>query len=226
MKKNIIISVGGSLIVPTADKVNYNFLKKIITLISENNDKYRFILVTGGGKIARNYIDSAKKVRKISNNEADNLGIAATRLNANLLRILLKDKAYKEIIIDPSDNVKTNKILVAGGYKPGRSTDAMAIELAIKYKAKQVINLSNIDYVYDKDPSKYTDTKKIKNLTWQEFLNLFGTKWIPGKNTPFDPLAAYMAQKNKIEVSIINGNKLNNLSKYLNNFKYKGTEIR
>lgn len=225
MKKNIIISVGGSLVVPSAGKINHLFLKKLLKLINENNYKYRFILVVGGGKIARNYIRTAKKITSINDEQADWLGISATRLNASLLKTILANKAYKNIIQEPSDNVKTNKILVAGGYKPGRSSDDMAISLAIKHKAKIVINMTNIDYVYDKDPNKYKDAKKITKLSWNNFLDIIGREWTPGKNTPFDPVASKLAQKNNINVVILNGNKLNRLKKYLSGDNFKGTVI-
>ncbi|MCF7795032.1 UMP kinase [Patescibacteria group bacterium] len=225
MKKNIVISVGGSLIAPSVDKIDYLFLKKLLKLINEKNNKYRFILVAGGGKIARNYINNAKKVTDISDTEADWLGIAATRLNANLLKAVLSNKAYKEIIQEPSDNIKTNKILVAGGYKPGRSSDDMAVSLAIKYNAETVINMTNIDYVYDKDPSKYKDAEKIKEISWNKFLDIIGRKWLPGKNTPFDPIASKLAQKNNINVVILNGKKINNLKNYLSGDNFKGTVI-
>jgi uridylate kinase len=225
MKKNIVISVGGSLIAPSADKIDYIFLKKLIKLINEKNNKYRFILVAGGGKVARNYISSANKVINISDKQADWLGISATRLNANLLRIILANKAYKDIIKEPSDDIKSNKILVAGGYKPGRSSDDMAVSLAIKYNSEIIINMTNIDYVYDKDPSKYKDAKKLTEVSWNNFLDIIGRKWVPGKNAPFDPVASKLAQKNNIKVIIINGNKIDNLKKYLSGDNFKGTVI-
>lgn len=225
MEKNIVISVGGSLIAPSADKINHLFLKKLLKLINENYTNYRFILVTGGGKVARNYISSANKVIDINDIQADWLGISATRLNANLVRTILADKAYKNIIQEPSDNIKTNKILVAGGYKPGRSSDDMAVSLAIKYNAEVVINMTNIDYVYDKDPSKYSDAKKIKELSWDKFLDIIGRKWIPGKNAPFDPVASKLAQNNNIKVIILNGNNIANLKKCLSGDNFKGTVL-
>ncbi|MFP4514462.1 MAG: UMP kinase [Parcubacteria group bacterium] len=225
MKKTIVISVGGSLIAPAVDKIDDIFLRKLIKLINDNYNTYRFILVAGGGMVARNYIDSARKLVNISDKEADWLGISATRLNANLLKTILSNKAYKEIIQEPSDDIKTNKILVAGGYKPGRSSDDMAVSLAVKYKAEVVINLTNIDYVYDKDPSKYSDAKKLIKVSWDKFLDIIGRQWTPGKNTPFDPVASRLAQKNKIKVLIINGKKISNLNKYLSGDKFKGTII-
>jgi uridylate kinase len=85
--------------------------------------------------------------------------------------------------------------------------------------------MTNIDYVYDKDPNKYKDAKKITKLSWNNFLDIIGREWTPGKNTPFDPVASKLAQKNNINVVILNGNKINNLNNYLQDKKFKGTII-
>ncbi len=226
MKKLLVISVGGSLISPEIDKIDYSFLQDFIDLVKKQKKQgYNFILVTGGGKTARHYISSANKVRKLSSTEADWVGIAATKLNASLLQVLLKDLAYQDIVSCPNDKIKSSKIIVASGYKPGRSSDCMAVALAKQYGALAVINMSNIDYVYDKDPKKYKDAQQQKNLTWSDFFKIIGTKWIPGKNVPFDPIASKLAQKNKIKVVVLNGKKLNNLNKYLEGKSFRGTVI-
>ena len=55
---------------------------------------------------------------------------------------------------------------------------------------KTIINMSNIDYVYDKDPKKNKDAKKIKNIFWRRYRKISGNKWEAGLNKPFDPIAA------------------------------------
>jgi uridylate kinase len=221
-----VISLGGSLIVPESGKINYCFLKKFLKIIETELKKgSKFIIVAGGGKTARDYISGANKVINLENNESDNLGIICTRLNANLLKILLKDKAYKKIIEDPRKLIKTNKIILAGGFKPGQSTDAVAVQLAVTHGVKKVINLSNIDYIYDKDP-KFEGAKKLKKLSWDELLKITGDKWIPGKNTPFDPVASKMAKKNKIEGIFISGKNLKNLENCFEDKIFSGSIVK
>jgi uridylate kinase len=88
-----------------------------------------------------------------------------------------------------------------------------------------LVNLSNIDYVYDKDPRKYPDAKKIEKISWQEFRKLIPDTWSPGLSSPFDPVAAKEAETLNLEVVIINGTKLSELSNYLDNKPFVGTVI-
>jgi len=164
-KKTVIISLGGSLIVP--EEIDWKFLKKFKALIEDQiKNGYKFILITGGGKTARKYIDVATRVDKITNDDKDWIGIHATRMNAHFIRTIFRDLAHPKINTNPHDledfyNFKED-ILVAAGWRPGFSTDFDAVLLAKYLNIKTVINLSNIDYVCDKDPRKFPDCKKNK----------------------------------------------------------------
>jgi uridylate kinase len=108
---------------------------------------------------------------------------------------------------------------------PGHSSDFDAILMAEESGALTVINLSNIDYAYDKDPNKYPDAKKIEKISWSEFRKLLPEKWEPGLSSPFDPIAAKHAQDLGLEVVIMNGSNLENLSNYLDGKNFLGTVI-
>ncbi len=220
-----ILSVGGSLIYPS-EGIDVKFINSFGQYINQEiNKNKRFILVSGGGQPARDYIKAAKKL-KINSEDQDYLGISSTRQNALLLKTFFKKRAYSEVITKP--NQKSNfseKIALAGGWRPGRSTDYVAVTLAKTYGADVVVNLSNIDYVYDKDP-KIKGAKKIKNMTWSEFRKIVGNKWSPGINAPFDPVAARLAQNYGLRVVVLNGKKINNLEKCLNNQEFIGTTIQ
>ncbi len=220
-----VLSVGGSLIFPPKG-IDTKFINSFGSYIKgEVYKNKRFILVTGGGQGARDYIKAGKKL-KIEKEQQDLLGISATRQNALMLKAYFKNSAYSEIISRP--NIKINykqKIAIAGGWRPGRSTDYVAVLLTKTYGADTVINLSNIDYVYDRDP-KIKGAKKIKNLTWSDFRKIVGNKWTPGKNAPFDPVAARLAMNSGLRVIVLNGKKINNLKKCLNNENFIGTTIK
>jgi uridylate kinase len=219
-----VLSVGGSLVHPS-DGLDIKFINSFGKFLDQQTKLgHRFLLVAGGGEIARDYIETAKEL-KINRDDQDNLGIGATRQNALLLKSYLKKITYPEIIKDP--NIKVNfkdKIAIAGGFKPGRSTDYVAVSLALTYGSNMVINLSNIDYVYNKDP-RVKGAKKIKNITWSEFRKIVGNKWRPGIISPFDPVAAKLAQKNNLLVVVLNGKKLKNISNCLNKQRFTGTSI-
>ena len=226
-QKTFIISIGGSLIAPKTG-IDYIFLKKMRSLIiSETKRGNKFYLIAGGGITARNYIEAAKKVIKLTPDDLDWLGIHSTRLNAHLLRTVFREIAHPEIITNPAKELKTKKsVVVAGGWRPGRSTDYMATLLAEQYKIKNIINLSNIDYVYDKDPSKYKDAKKMEKMDWKNFRKLVGNKWDPGLNAPFDPIASKKSDELGLEVVIMNGKDIKNIKAYIDGKKFKGTVIK
>jgi len=115
--------------------------------------------------------------------------------------------------------------LLGCGSGAGHSSDFDAVMLAKIYGAKTVINLSNIDYVYTRDPRKYKNARKIESMSWSEYLKMVGSKWTPGANFPFDPISAQMAKRNKQEVIIMNGKNLKNLEKVFQDRKFKGTSI-
>lgn len=222
-----VISLGGSIIVP--DKINTNFIRRFVDLISRRAKKgHTFFIVTGGGATARKYISAARGLQlKVSNFDLDWMGISATKLNAQLLSVAFGGLARKGIINDPSEShKKLARVNVVSGWKPGWSTDYVATRIAATYGIKLVINLSNIDYIYSADPRKHKNAKKIRSLTWEEFRKKFGSKWDPGANLPFDPVGAKLAQRQGISVVVLNGRDIGNLKKFLAGKFFRGTVIK
>ncbi|MFZ6015866.1 MAG: UMP kinase [Patescibacteria group bacterium] len=227
MKKSpIVISLGGSIVVPKSG-IDAAFLKRFAALIrSRIKLDDRFILVVGGGNTARVYQQAARAVTNLADEDIDWLGIHSTRLNAHLLRTIFRAEAQHVVVKDPTRAHTWNRpLLIAAGWKPGWSTDYVAVRLAKKYKAKCVINLSNIAQAYDKDPAKCKDAKPIVKIDWKSFRKIVGNKWIPGMNAPFDPIASRFAAHNKFRVIIADGKNLTNLKKILKGEKYFGTTI-
>lgn len=218
--QKIVISLGGSVIVP--DKIDMTFLKKFRDLIKKY-PKNRFVVICGGGKLARNLQEKARKLKEPTESEIDWLGIYATKINALTLKNVLNVK--EKVITNPNEKVifKEN-VLVAAGWKPGFSTDYDAVLLAKNIGADMVINMTNVDYVYDKDP-KLEGARAIKKTTWKELRKIVGNKWKPGLNMPFDPIAAKEAEKLGMKVAVI-GKDINNLKRVLEGKEFKGTLIR
>jgi uridylate kinase len=224
----IVVSVGGSLIVPNGG-INTDFLAKLNKLIREEvKEGRRFLLVAGGGRIARHYRDAAKKViGNVTDNDLDWLAIHTTRLNAHLLRTIFQDISNPRIIENYDRKLENWKesVAIGAGWLPGCSTDYDAVVLARDYGANIIINMSNIDFVYDRDPAKFKDAKPLTKITWNEMEKLVGDKWSPGFNAPFDPIATKMAKKLKLTVIITNGNDMLNIKKIINKESFKGTII-
>jgi uridylate kinase len=221
--KTVVMSLGGSIIVP--DSIDTAFLENFKDELIEFAKENRAIIVCGGGKTCRRYNKAAESISKGSEYDMDMLGIRATHLNAELVRIIFGKDAYENVLTDPTEKVNTKKnIIVAGGWKPGHSSDMAAIELAKTFGAEEVINISNIDYVYDKDPRVFDDAERHENLSWKEFFDIIGEEWKPGMNAPFDPIASKEAEKEDISVKII-GKDIDNIKRCIKGESFKGTLI-
>jgi len=228
-KDRIIISVGGSLIVP-AGGIDTNFLSSLNKFIRkqlEDNPNRQFFLVIGGGTTARHYRDAGRKVvgHELPPDDLDWLGIHSTRLNAHLIRTIFRDIAHPFIIKNYEIIRKAHEsVVVASGWKPGFSTDYDAIMLCDDYQIQSVINLSNVTQVYDKDPNEFKDASPIKKMSWKDFRKLVGDEWIPGLHAPFDPIAAKKAQELGVKVAVM-GSDFMNIKKYLDGEPFIGTVI-
>lgn len=221
-----VISVGGSLVIP--DHIDASFLRSFHACILQYVRKgFRFILIVGGGKVSRRYQQAARSVVKLTDEDVDWLGIHATRLNAHLLRTIFRNDAYEKLITSKKKmTVRTNKpIIIGAGFRPGSSTDYGAVLLAKAHGAKTIINLSNIDWVYTKDPKRFKNAKKIAAIDWKHFRKLVGNRWDPGANVPFDPVASRYAEKWKMRVIIARGTDMQNLRKILSGKPSRGTIV-
>lgn len=226
--ETIVMSVGGSLIVP--GQIDTTFLTNLKTFIDTQTTEYgrRFIIIAGGGRTARNYQEAAAAVSDLAPDDLDWMGIHATRLNGHLLRTVFRDSAHRVMITNPDDILdvpQNEKVVIAAGYRPGSSTDLRAVQIAELIHATKVINLSNIDYVYTSDPRTDPTATKIESISWADFRALIPSEWDPGLSSPFDPIAAKAAEKNNIEVAIINGTRLEEVMHYLNEEQFVGTKI-
>ncbi|MDQ3075628.1 MAG: UMP kinase [bacterium] len=224
-KETVVISLGGSLIIPNEIDVSFlkDFKELILSFVQQNK---RFVLITGGGKICRKYNEAATQISNIKNDELDWLGIYSTRFNAEFVKLIFSEHADKDIILDPMLPLSSEKpILVGGGWKPGNSTDLVAVSIAKNIRAKKIINLSNTDYVYDKDPRTNPDAKKIEKISWAEYRKLIPEEWNPGLNSPFDPIASKIAEEEGITVMTMNGNPIDNLANALLGKEFLGTTI-
>ena len=222
-QKLVVLSLGGSIIVP--DTIDTVFLKDFRSAILSLLPTYKFIIVCGGGKVCRDYIASAKAVKVFDNQVYDRLGIKVTEANAQLILSILHDVAHSPIHQDYCDIIDFTHVLLGCGFLPGTSTDFDAVKFAEHYGADTVINLSNIPYVYDKDPKKHKDAKKIEQISWKGFRKLVGNEWKAGMNLPFDPIASKHAEQLGIKVVIMDGRNLPNFRHYMEGKKFQGTVI-
>lgn len=219
--QTIVISLGGSAIIP--DKVDYKFLEAFKKVILKHK-KYKFIIVTGGGKTARTYIEAVRK-EKLSENIASIVGIASTKLNAKLVSGFFK---IKQKIPESITELKKqrDRIIICGalGNRKGLTSDANAAEIAEAFKAKYFINLTNVKGLYTKDPKKFKTAKFIKSISHKDFNEIVQKiKYQAGQHFVLDQIASKIIKQHKIPTIILKGN--SNLDKVLSNKNYQGTLI-
>lgn len=223
-----VVKIGGSLMIPKSG-IDTNFLSSLNTFIRTHIQKGRsFYFVVGGGSTTRTYQEAAQKViHNIPQDDVDWLGIHSTRLNAQLLRTVFKDIAHPRVIENYDHKLEdvSQPVIVASGWKPGHSTNACAIQLAIDYDVSTVLNLTNTAFVYDKDPHEHADAQPLKELSWSQYFELIPSEWTPGAHVPFDPIAARMAKEHAKTVIIADGTNFINTSAILDGQDFEGTVI-
>jgi uridylate kinase len=218
----LVISLGGSIIVP--GEIDAGFLRHFREIML-GMEPTRFLIICGGGTISRKYQNVAKEITAVPKADLDWIGIQATRLNAELVRSVFGTIAHDRVIHDPDEPIDTDKrIIIGAGFEPGSSTDLRAVQLAKRFGAGQVVNMSNVDYVYSADPKKNADAVKFTSISWADFRKIVGDEWDPGLNMPFDPIASKAAESAELTVVII-GNDMVNLEKLLKGEAFRGTTI-
>lgn len=222
----IVFSLGGSLIAP--DGIDTKFLagfRRVMLQFTRQGS--RAIIVCGGGNTARAYGRAVRRLNpRATDVEVDWIGIEATKLNAWLVRDVFGSAAEHRLLYDPTQKIRTQRrIIVGSGWKPGCSSDKDAVLAARTYGVDTVVNLSNIAYVYDRDPKRFTNAKSLPRLTWRQFQQIVGTKWVPGAHVPFDPVAARLARRWGMTLVILKGSDLGNLQNFLAGRGFRGSVV-
>jgi uridylate kinase len=227
MKEVKVISLGGSLIVP--EKIDIRFLKEFKKIIIKNKSKYKFIIVCGGGTVARKYISALKELG-LNEKFQDFSGISVTRVNARFMSYLFgfnPEKGIPHKLKDIENSIKKQDLIFCGAleYKPRETSDSTAVEIA-KYFHTDFINLTNVNGLHDKNPKEYKDAKFIPKISWLGLYKMATQKdFKPGQHFVIDQTASEMIMKNKI-TSYILGKNLKQLDNLLNGKKFLGTIVK
>lgn len=227
MKKVIVLSLGGSQIIP--ESVNLPYLKKFKTILKKHVKNYKFIIVCGGGSVARKYI-SALRNSGINETLQSFAGISATRMNARFMNYFFNinpkfgiPHTHKTL----KKYVNSQNITFCGAleYKPNQTSDSTAADIAKEFRAN-FINITNIKGLYNKNPKEFKDAKFIPEIGWLKFDKMANrSKFKPGQHFVLDQTASKIILKNNIPTYII-GNDLNQLDNLLSNKKFIGTIIK
>lgn len=213
----IVISLGGSLI--SLNEPDY--IKKVADLIKKASNDFEVYVVVGGGKLARNYINIARKFCR-DESYLDKIGILATRMNAMLLNSFFR----KDVPETVEEAIKMETPVIMGGTTPGHSTDAVSAMVAKRANANLIIIATDVDGVYDKDPKKYKDAKKFDRIGIQELKKISGNEWNKaGESSVIDAIACRIIEEEKIPTFVLNGKNLKELENAIYGKKFNGTVV-
>jgi len=223
--EKVVVSIGGSVLVPNNDDSVY--IKQLAHTLKEISAEVQTVIVCGGGKIARYYTGTGRELGGTTY-QLDMMGIGATRLNAELLRIALGDSAHHTVPCTVDETVKaslTGKIVVMGGTEPGHTTDAVATMVAGNIGCKRVVNATSVDAVYSNDPKKDPDAKRFSELTIKELSGIVYSEHDAGRSSVFDPLGVKLAMRDRIDLLIIDGRDMDEMKNAILGKKINGTAI-
>ena len=233
MKGKWVIKIGGSLLFNENKELNLKKIKEFCDIFENTLGSDTVVIICGGGIIAREYINA---VRSIDENEAvcDSFGIELSRINAKLIISFLKEKAYPLVpksVEELSLAMLFKKIIAMGGLQPGQSTTSVAVEVAEFINVNQLVILTDVEGIYDKDPKKYENARLIPKLSYKELQNLIlsssGDKQAAaGEYRIFDAVSLQILKRSKIEAHIMSGIDLDQFRKFWNgNKNVIGTRI-
>jgi len=223
--KTVVISLGGSILIPSQEK---NRIKEYLPVLQEIAARHRLFVVVGGGGEARHYIDIARALG-IDEGTSDEIGILVTRLNATLLIAALRNAAYPKVAESHAEAKKfaeAGKIVVMGGITPGQTTDAVAAVLAERVQADVFINVTSVDGIYSADPKKVKNATRYETLTPQQLLTIVGSIALTaGSNNVLDIVAARIVERSRIPLVVLDGTDPRNLATAILTGKFTGTVV-
>ncbi len=223
-RERVVIKLSGSIF---SQDLHNNSIKEYADMLSHISKQVHPIVVAGGGKIARRYINLA---RSLGSDEStlDIMGIEVSRLNARLLIAALGDVAYLQVPTDLENvaiAVQSGKIVVVGGLHPGQSTNATSALIAEKIKASKFLNATDVDGIYDTDPNTNTNAKLFKEVTIEQCLNLLqrGSS-MAGTYDLMDIVALKVIERSNIATRVLRSD-VSNIKNAINGRHWIGTEI-
>jgi len=223
----VVVSVGGSVLLTGTGDAEY--FERLADLLRRLGAERPLVVTTGGGRTAREYIQLGRALG-LTEVELDEVGIEVTRLHARLLagRIGLPTPAHPATTVSAVvEQLRTGSPVVLGGTEPGHTTDGVAALVAVRIRAGRVVNATDVDGVYDRDPRTHPDARRFERLAWPEFRAMVhaGASGEAGQNFLFDRLGADALARAKIPLLIVPGRDLTNLEAAISGRPFRGSRV-
>jgi uridylate kinase len=223
----VVLSLGGSVFLTGTDDRPY--LAALSDLLRRLGKKFPLVVTTGGGRTARAYIHLGRAL-ELTEVELDEIGIEVTRLHARLLAARIGPPCPARpptTVAEAVHELRHASPVVLGGTEPGHTTDGVAALIAARVRAVRLVNATDVDGVYDRDPRHHPEARQIETLSWDRFSNMVraGTSDAAGQNFLFDRLGAATLARAKIPLLVVNGRDLSNLAAALEGRPFRGSRV-
>jgi uridylate kinase len=223
----VVLSIGGSVLL--RGEGDREYLDALADLLVRAARERPIVVTTGGGRTAREYIRLGRELH-LTEVELDELGIDVTRLHARLLagRLGPPTPAHPPASVrEAVEALRHGSPVVLGGTEPGHTTDGVAALLAVRLRAPRVVNATDVDGVYDRDPRQHPDARRIERLSWAEFRTMVqaATSGQAGQQFLFDRLGAEQLARASVPLWIVNGRDLANLEAAVLGRPFSGSRV-
>jgi uridylate kinase len=223
----VVLSLGGSVLLTGSDDLE--FLRALADLLRRVGRELPLVVTTGGGRTARTYIQLGRDLG-LTEVELDEIGIEVTRLHARLLAARIGPPCPARppaTVADAVHELRHASPVVLGGTEPGHTTDGVAALVAARVRAARLVNATDVDGIYERDPRKYPGARRIARLSWERFhaMVLAGTTTDAGQNFLFDRLGAATLSRAKVPLWVVNGRDLANLEAALRGRAFRGSRV-
>ena len=220
--KRILLKISGEALAGKSKfGIDFDTLRSLAEVIKNcQKSGTQIAIVVGGGNFWR-----GKTSGNMNRVKADHMGMLATVINAIGLSDALEEQGVKSRVMtsiaipqvgelySPEKAIKhlEKGEVVIFGYGTGNaffSTDTAASLRAAEIQAEIIFKATNVDGVYDSDPSKNPDAKKYSDITFKEVL---------AKNlNVMDSTAASMCRDNDISLLVFSMKDPNNILEAIN----------
>lgn len=220
--KRILLKISGEALAGNKKfGIDFDTLRSLAKVIKNcQKSETQIAIVVGGGNFWRGR--SSENMNRI---KADHMGMLATVINAAGFSDALEEQGVKSRIMTSISIPQVGELyspekaikhlekgeVVVFGYGTGNaffSTDTAASLRAAEIQAEIIFKATNVDGVYDSDPSKNPEAKRYSNITFEEVL---------AKNlNVMDSTAASMCRDNNISLLVFSMKDHNNILKAIN----------
>lgn len=234
MKKRVLVKFSGEALASEngfgIDTSILKFIAKEIKSLVEHDIEVGIVI--GGGNIIRGV--SAAQNGIIKRTSGDYMGMLATVINAVAMQEALE---YMGLQVRVQSAIKMEQIcetfivrrairhlekgriviFAAGTGNPFFTTDTAATLRAIEIESSMIIKATKVNGIYDKDPNKYNDAKKLDIISYDDALK--------DNIKVMDDTSIALAKDNSLPIVVCNMFKERNLLNIIENNDLSGCSI-